>query len=167
MKKLLFLLLFVNCNGKLSEPNVANVMVTMQRVERIEIMDNLWITSKSLWGHLESNDVSVENMVVNWWSNMYWHKKDSTGYFKTLCKDCKSGVWYDKDGTTDTMSILCFDSLEWVTNRTSIVDSLGYFYNTLKPVRTMQGHNDMGSFMKLYWTIKDVVVDSQEIFLMD
>ena len=48
----------------------------------------------------------------------------------------------------------------------SVVDSLGYFYNTLTPTKVMQGKGS-GSYMKLYWSIENTIIDSQEIFLME
>ena len=48
----------------------------------------------------------------------------------------------------------------------SLTDSLGYFYNTLTPVKVMQNKGS-GSVMKLYWSIENTLIDSQEIFLMD
>ena len=54
------------------------------------------------------------------------------------------------------------DTLRWITDEYSTVDSLGYFYNTLTPTKMMQDR-----FMKLYWSIENTLIDSQEIFLMD
>ena len=58
------------------------------------------------------------------------------------------------------------DTLRWTTDRYSEVDSLGYFFNVLRPVRVMQDKGS-GSYMKLYWSIENTLIDSQEIFLMD
>ena len=58
------------------------------------------------------------------------------------------------------------DTLRWTTDEYSIVDSAGYFYNTLTPAKVMQNKGS-GSGMKLYWSIENTLIDSQEIFLMD
>ena len=58
------------------------------------------------------------------------------------------------------------DTLRWTTDVYSLTDSLGYFYNTLTPVKVMQNKGS-GSVMKLYWSIENTLIDSQEIFLMD
>ena len=58
------------------------------------------------------------------------------------------------------------DTLRWTTDVYSIVDSAGYFYNRLTPTKVMQGKG-AGSYMKLYWSIENTLIDSQEIFLME
>ena len=65
-----------SCDDRVEEPNESNVIVTMLRVNRIEILDNIWITPAPIWGHLESEEVDVERLVVHWWSNMYWDEDD-------------------------------------------------------------------------------------------
>ena len=104
-------------------------------------------------------------MVVNWFSDMYWDENDSSGYYKLLCGRCDEAVWYDMDGTTDTTTI-DISELRWVTQRSSVTDSLGNFYNVLTPVTTMIGHDGYGSWMWLWWSIEGTVIDSQEIYLM-
>ena len=72
MKKLLFLLLLFCCDDRVEDPTKSNIIVTMLRVDRIEILDWLWITPAPIWGHLESEDsIPLERMVVHWWSNKY------------------------------------------------------------------------------------------------
>ena len=166
MKKLLFLLLILfNCDDRVEDPNKSNIIVTMLRVDRIEILDWLWITPAPIWGNLESDEVDVEGMVVHWWSNMYWDEDDSSGHYKLLSNRRNRAVWYDNFGNRDTMDV-DVDTLRWTTDRYSEVDSLGYFFNVLRPVRVMQDKGS-GSYMKLFWSIENTLIDSQEIFLMD
>ena len=167
MRKYLFgLLLILSCDDRVEEPNQANVIVTMLRVERIELLNSLWVTPSPMWGHLESNDTVVDRLVVHWWTNMYWDEDDSSGYYKLLPNRRNKAVWYDDFGNRDTVNVNV-DTLRWITDEYSLVDSLGYFYNTLTPVRPMRGYDLMGRVMKLYWSIENTLVDSQEIFLMD
>ena len=165
-KYLIGLLLLLSCDDRVEEPNQANVIVTMLRVERIELLNNLWVTPSPMWGHLESNDTVVDRLVVHWWTNMYWDEDDSSGYYKLLPNRRNKAVWYDDFGNRDTVNVNV-DTLRWITDEYSLVDSLGYFYNTLTPVRPMRGYDLMGRVMKLYWSIENTLVDSQEIFLMD
>ena len=166
MKKLLFLLLLLfNCDDRVEDPKKSNIIVTMLRVDRIEILDWLWITPAPIWGNLESDEVDVEGMVVHWWSNMYWDEDDSSGHYKLLSNRRNRAVWYDNFGNRDTMDV-DVDTLRWTTDRYSEVDSLGYFFNVLRPVRVMQDKGS-GSYMKLFWSIENTLIDSQEIFLMD
>ena len=162
---LLLFLLTNSCDDRIEEPNEANVIVTMLRIDRIEILDDLWITPAPIWGHLESEDVPVERMVVHWWSNMYWDEDDSSGHYRLLPNRRNKAIWYDNFGNRDTMNVNV-DTLRWTTNRYSIVDSLGYFYNLLSPTQVMQNKGS-GSEMRLYWSIQNTLIDSQEIFLMD
>ena len=167
MKKLLLTLtLLFGCDDRIKEETESSIIVTMLRVDRIEILDNLWVTPSPMWGNLEAQDIDVERLVVHWWSNMYWDENDSSGYYKLLPNRRNRAVWRDDFGNRDTVDV-DVDTLRWITDSYSIVDSLGYFYNTLTPVRPMQGHNLMGSFMMLYWSINNTLIDSQEIFLMD
>tara|TARA_B100000902_G_C27292875_1_gene908224 strand:- start:1316 stop:1837 length:522 start_codon:yes stop_codon:yes gene_type:complete len=159
------LLLFIGCDDRIEEPNKANVIVTVLRVDRIEIRDNLWITPAPIWGHLESEDAPVDRLIVHWWSNMYWDEDDSTGHYRLLPNRRNKAIYYDNFGNRDTVDINV-DTLRWTTDEYSTVDSLGYFYNTLTPVRVMQSKGS-GSWMKLYWSIEGTVIDSQTIFLMD
>lgn len=165
MKILLLLLLFLGCDDKVEEPNESRVIVTMLRVERIEILDNIWITSVPIWGHLESKDTPVERLVVHWWSNLYWDENDSSGHYRLLPNKRNRAIYYDNFGNRDTVDV-DVDTLRWTTDEYSIVDSLGYFYNTLTPTKVMQDKG-LGSLMKLYWSIENTLIDSQEIFLMD
>ena len=78
MKKIFWVILILtlltgSCDDRIEDPDRSNVIVTMLRVNRIEILDNIWITPAPIWGHLESDEVEVERMVVHWWSNNnYW-----------------------------------------------------------------------------------------------
>ena len=138
MKKLLFLLLLLfNCDDRVEDPKKSNIIVTMLRVDRIEILDWLWITPAPIWGNLESDEVDVEGMVVHWWSNMYWDEDDSSGHYKLLSNRRNRAVWYDNFGNRDTIDV-DVNTLRWTTDRYSEVDSLGYFFNVLRPVRVMQ-----------------------------
>ena len=161
----LLLLLFFGCDDKVEEPNESRVIVTMLRVERIEILDNIWITPAPMWGHLESEESDVERLVVHWWSNLYWDENDSSGHYRLLPNRRNKAIYYDNFGNRDTVDV-DVDTLRWTTDKYSTVDSLGYFYNTLTPVKIMQDKG-LGSLMKLYWSIENTLVDSQEIFLMD
>ena len=166
MKKLLFLLLLFGCDDRIEEQNKSNIIVTMLRVPRIEILDNSWITSTPIWGHLHSEDsIPLERLVVHWWSNMYWDEDDSSGHYRLLPNRRNKAIWYDNFGNRDTMDVNV-DTLRWTTDVYSLTDSLGYFYNTLTPVKVMQDKGS-GSVMKLYWSIENTLIDSQEIFLMD
>tara|TARA_Y100000592_G_scaffold96988_1_gene166677 strand:+ start:195 stop:725 length:531 start_codon:yes stop_codon:yes gene_type:complete len=161
-----FIFTIINsCDDRVEEPNEANIVVTMLKVDRIEILDWLWVTPYPIWGHLHSDDVMVERMVVHWWTNMYWDEDDSSGHYKLLPNRRNKAIWYDNFGNRDTMDVNV-DTLRWITDKHSIVDSMGYFYNTLTPTRVMQNKGS-GSYMKLYWSIENTLVDSQEIFLMD
>ena len=161
MKKLLLLLLLLGCDDRVEDPSKSNIIVTMLRVDRIEIHDWLWITPAPIWGHLESEEVDVQGMVVHWWSNLYWDEDDSSGHYRLLPNRRNKAIWYDNFGNRDTMDVNV-DTLKWITDEYSTVDSAGYFYNTLTPTKMMQDR-----FMKLYWSIENTLVDSQEIFLMD
>ena len=166
MKKIFWVILTLilltgSCDDRVENPTKSNVIVTMLRVDRIEILDNLWITPAPIWGHLESEEADVERLVVHWWSNMYWDEDDSSGHYRLLSNRRNKAIWYDNFGNRDTMDVNV-DTLRWITDRYSEVDSLGYFYNTLTPTKMMQD-----KFMKLYWSIENTLVDSQEIFLMD
>ena len=158
---LILTLLTGSCDDRIEDPDKSNIIVTMLRVSRIEILDNLWITPAPIWGHLESEDSDVERLVVHWWSNMYWDEDDSSGHYRLLSNRRNKAIWYDNFGNRDTMDV-SVDTLRWTTDRYSEVDSLGYFYNTLTPTKMMQDR-----FMKLYWSIENTLIDSQEIFLMD
>jgi len=158
--------LTVTCDDRIEEPNESNIIVTMLRVDRIELHDWLWITPAPIWGHLESEDnVPVERLVVHWWSNMYWNENDSSGHYRLLPNRRNKAIWYDNFGNRDTVDV-DVDTLRWTTDKYSEVDSLGYFYNTLTPIRVMQDKGS-GSYMKLFWSIENTLIDSQEIFLMD
>tara|TARA_R100001463_G_scaffold132048_2_gene192436 strand:+ start:107 stop:604 length:498 start_codon:yes stop_codon:yes gene_type:complete len=165
MKKLLLLLLLLGCDDRVEDPSKSNIIVTMLRVDRIEIHDWLWITPAPIWGHLESEEVDVQGMVVHWWSNLYWDEDDSSGHYRLLPNRRNRAIWYDNFGNRDTMDVNV-DTLRWVTDVTSVTDSLGYFYNTLRPIKVMQDKGS-GSYLKLYWSIENTLIDSQEIFLMD
>ena len=165
MKILLLLLLFLGCDDRVEEPDESRIIVTMLRIERIEIFDNIWITPAPIWGHLESEVVDVERLVVHWWSNLYWDEDDSSGHYKLLPNRRNKAIYYDNFGNRDTVDV-DVDTLRWTTDKYSTVDSLGYFYNTLTPTKVMQDKGS-GSLMKLYWSIENTLIDSQEIFLMD
>ena len=137
----------------------------MNRVPYIVLNSNNWITDYTIYGRLESNNYDVNRMVVNWFSDLYWDENDSTGYYKLLCGRCRNAVWHDMDGTTDTLEVN-ISELRWITQKSSVADSLGNFYNLLSPVNSMRGHDEMGSWMWLWWSIEGTVIDSQEIYLM-
>ena len=162
-----FIFTMINsCDDRVEDPDKSNIIVTMLKVDRIEILDWLWITPAPIWGHLESEDsIPVERMIVHWWSNMYWDEDDSSGHYRLLSNRRNKAIWYDNFGNRDTMDV-DVDTLRWTTDRYSEVDSLGYFFNTLRPTRVMQDKGS-GSYMKLYWSIENTLIDSQEIFLMD
>ena len=61
----------------------------------------------------------------------------------------------------DSFCIFVYNS-----GNSGVNSSLGYFYNTLTPTKVMQDKGS-GSLMKLYWSIENTLIDSQEIFLMD
>tara|TARA_Y100001937_G_C7053752_1_gene300391 strand:+ start:357 stop:857 length:501 start_codon:yes stop_codon:yes gene_type:complete len=165
IRKLLILLLLLGCDDRIEEPNKANVIVTILRMERIEILDNIWITPAPIWGHLESEDTPVERLVVHWWSNLYWNENDSSGHYRLLPNRRNKAIYYDNFGNRDTVDINV-DTLRWITDVYSVVDSAGYFYNTLTPTKVMQNKGS-GSWMKLFWSIENTLIDSQEIFLME
>jgi len=170
IKKLMWVVLILvlitgSCDDRVEEPNESRIIVTMLRVNRIEILDNIWVTPAPIWGHLESEVVDVERLMVHWWSNMYWDEDDSSGHYKLLPNTRNKAIYYDNFGNRDTVDINV-DTLRWTTDEYSIVDSLGYFYNTLTPTKVMQGKGS-GSYMKLYWSIENTLIDSQEIFLME
>ena len=162
---LILVFLISGCDDRVKEPNESRIIVTMLRVERIEIQDNLWITPAPMWGHLESMDTPIDRLVVHWWSNMYWDEDDSSGHYRLLSNRRNKAIWYDNFGNRDTIDVNV-DTLRWTTDEYSTVDSLGYFYNTLTPIKVMQNKGS-GSWMKLYWSIENTLVDSQAIFLMD
>ena len=170
IKKLMWVVLILvlitgSCDDRVEEADESRIIVTMLRVNRIEIHDNIWITPAPIWGHLESEVVDVERLVVHWWSNMYWDEDDSSGHYKLLPNRRNKAIYYDNFGNRDTMDVNV-DTLRWTTDEYSVVDSLGYFYNTLTPTKVMQGKGS-GSYMKLYWNIENTIIDSQEIFLME
>ena len=165
MIKILLLLLFLGCNDVVEEPNKLNVTVTMLRIERIELYDNFWITPVWMYGRLKSEDTSVEGMVVHWRSNLYWDEDDSSGHYRVLPNKRNRAIYYDNFGNRDTVDV-DVDTLRWITDEYSIADSSGYFHNSLTPTRVMKDKG-LGSLMKLYWSIENTLVDSQEIFLMD
>ena len=165
MKILLLLLLFLGCDDRVEEPDESRIIVTMLRIERIEILDNIWITPVWMYGRLESEDTSVEGMVVHWWSNLYWDENDSSGHYRVLPNKRNRAIYYDSFGNRDTVDV-DVDTLRWITDEYSTADSLGWFHNSLTPTRVMQDKG-LGSLMKLYWSIENTLVDSQEIFLMD
>ena len=161
-----FIFTMINsCDDRVEDPDKSNIIVTMLKVDRIEILDWLWITPAPIWGHLESEDTAVDRLVVHWWSNMYWDEDDSSGHYRLLSNRRNKAIWYDNFGNRDTMDV-DVDTLRWTTDRYSEVDSLGYFFNTLRPTRVMQNKGP-GSYMKLYWSIQNTLIDSQEIFLME
>ena len=170
IKKLMWVVLILvlitgSCDDRVEEPNESRIIVTMLRVNRIEILDNIWVTPAPIWGHLESEVVDVERLVVHWWSNMYWDEDDSSGHYKLLSNQRNKAIYYDNFGNRDTIDV-DVDTLRWTTDEYSVVDSLGYFYNTLTPTKVMQGKGS-GSYMKLFWSIENTIIDSQEIFLME
>ena len=138
-----------------------NVTVIMPSIPRIELNDYTWQTLVTVYGLLESDNIDVENMRVEWSSDMFWVVHDSAGYFKLDCRTCVNGTWYDSDGTTEPMTYN-FHTMAPVTNQVSLADATGEFGNVLAPVRSMVGRS-----MWLWWSIIGTVVDSMSIFLME
>ena len=139
------------------------VFVDMPIIQRIELNDYSWQTLFTIDGDLESEDPnqSLEFFRVTWESNMFWLVNDTTGYFKTNCRTCTNGVWYDSDGSTIEMEY-DFHSMAPVTNQVSITNSEGNFSNVIAPVRSMVGRS-----MWLWWSVNGTLVDSMSIFLME
>lgn len=158
----LFLILFLYSCDPISESTLPpKVTVTMLRVPRIELYDYQFITPLTIWGELQSEEVNVSNMTVTWLSDMYWNENDSSGFYRLLCRTCNNGIWFDLDGTKDTIQIDLM-RVKWITEVESKVDDLGRFYNTLTPIRPMVDRN-----MWLWWFVEGTLVDSQQIFLME
>ena len=130
--RILLLLLFLGCDDRVEEPNKSNVIVTMLRVERIEILDNIWVTPAPMWGHLESEEVDVERLVVHWWSNLYWDEDDSSGHYRLLPNRRNKAIYYDNFGNRDTVDVNV-DTLRWTTDKYSTVDSFCLFYTSPSP----------------------------------
>lgn len=143
------------------EHPTGNVTVVMPLIPRIELSDHTWQTLVTMYGILESDNIDVENMRIEWQSDMFWVVDDTTGYFRLDCRTCISGTWYDSDGTTTPMTYN-FHTMAPVTNQVSLADSEGSFGNVLAPVRSMVGRS-----MWLWWSINNTVVDSMSIYLME
>ena len=162
----LLLLIAIGCEddpigpGDFPDDNI-NVLVSMPLIERIELNDYSWQTLVTIYGNLESDDIDVEFMRVEWDSDMFWLIYDTTGYFRADCRGCVSGTWYSSDGSTEDMQY-DFHTMAPVTNQVSLADSGGEFGNVLAPVRSM-----IGESMWLWWSINGTVIDSMSIFLME
>ena len=155
------LLITIGCESP-AEPvddNHGTVYVTVEHVPSINLDPNRWQTLKTIWGVLESDEFDMSYTRVSWSSNMYWVVGDTTGYFKSNCRTCTDGVWYDSDGTTSSM-VYDFHSMSPVTNQISIADDLGQVGNVLAPVRSMRGDS-----MILWLNIGTAYLDSMEIQL--
>mgnify|MGYP001175857792 CR=1 FL=1 len=159
MRIILLLILFFSCIDE--RDRVAHIEVTMLRIPYVPMSYSDWITPIYMYGTLTSDNYDVEGTIVRWFSDLYWDEDDSTGYYKLLCGRCDEAVWYDSDGSSDTLQI-DINELEWITNEFSITDSLGNFYNLLTPINLMRD-----DFLTLWWSIEETVIDSQVIFLMD
>ena len=161
----LLFLLIIGCEssptGTQNYHGTAEVSVIMPSIESIELNDYSWQTLVTMYGVLESDNIDVKNIRIEWQSDMFWIVGNTTGYFKLDCRTCVNGTWYDTDGTTIPM-IYNFHTMSPVTNQVSIADASGEFGNVLAPVNIM---ND--DFMWLWWSINGTVVDSMSIFLMD
>ena len=143
------------------EHATGNVTVIMPSITRIELSDYTWQTLVTMYGLLESDNINVENMRIEWQSDMFWVVDDTTGYFRLDCRTCIGGTWYDTDGTSSRMTYN-FHTMAPVTNQVSLADSEGEFGNVLAPVRSMVGQS-----MWLWWSINNTVVDSMSIYLME
>tara|TARA_B100000902_G_scaffold221141_1_gene210026 strand:+ start:3812 stop:4255 length:444 start_codon:yes stop_codon:yes gene_type:complete len=143
------------------EHATGNVTVIMPLIPRIELSDYTWQTLVTMYGLLESDNIDVENMRIEWQSDMFWVVDDTTGYFRLDCRTCIGGTWYDTDGTSSRMTYN-FHTMAPVTNQVSLADSEGEFGNVLAPVRSM-----VGKSMWLWWSINDTVIDSMSIYLME
>jgi len=143
------------------EHATGNVTVIMPSIPRIELSDYTWQTLVTMYGLLESDNINVENMRIEWQSDMFWVVDDTTGYFRLDCRTCIGGTWYDTDGTSSRMTYN-FHTMAPVTNQVSLADSEGEFGNVLAPVRSMVGQS-----MWLWWSINDTVIDSMSIYLME
>jgi len=143
------------------EHATGNVTVIMPSIPRIELSDYTWQTLVTMYGLLESDNINVENMRIEWQSDMFWVVDDTTGYFRLDCRTCIGGTWYDTDGTSSRMTYN-FHTMAPVTNQVSLADSEGEFGNVLAPVRSMVGQS-----MWLWWSINNTVVDSMSIYLME
>ena len=161
----LLFLLIVGCDstptGSQHYHGTANVTVVMPSIPRIELNDYSWQTLVTMYGLLESDDVDVKNMRIEWQSDMFWLVGDTTGYMRLDCRTCINGTWYGTDGTEFPMTYN-FHTMSPVTNQVSLADAAGEFGNVLAPVRSMVGES-----MWLWWSINGTVVDSMSIFLME
>ena len=161
------LLLVISCEspvgtGMTSHEHVTgNVTVIMPSIPRIELNDYTWQTIVTMYGLLESENISVENMRIEWQSDMFWVVDDTSGYFRLDCRTCVNGIWHDSDGTTSPMTYN-FHTMAPVTNQVSITNSEGNFSNVIAPVRSM-----VGKSMWLWWSVNGTLVDSMSIFLME
>lgn len=145
--------------GDFEQDDSGTLYVSVEPVPKIQLNTNTWQTIKTITGELTSEGIDVSYVRVTWFSDMYWVVGDTTGYFKTNCRECEEGVWYDLDGTTATMSY-SFHTMAPVTNQVSIATNDGEINNVLAPVRSMSG--DM---MWLWWSINGAIADSMQISL--
>ena len=170
MKKLLLLLLlFLSCD---LEPKQKEVVVQIESFAgRMEIMDTPWYTTHIVRGKVVGGE---EGMKIKWYTDMYWDRTDSSGYLQMLSRSEIYGKWHDV--YKDTITYRYRDGANHIpiVEPYSIVNSSGNFRLLLSPVKTMQGcmtcpnpYLKNGSFMRLWWEVNEVLVDSMEIFLMD
>ena len=176
MKKLLLLLLLLIGCSLDSEETIPTYTYTLNvdHPIRIEIMDVQWTTYHIVLGNISSDDVDVEGMKIKWYTDMYWDRTDSSGYLQMLSRSEIYGKWHDV--YKDTITYRYRDGANHIpiVEPYSIVNSSGNFRLLLSPVKTMQGcmtcpnpYLKNGSFMRLWWEVNEVLVDSMEIFLMD
>ena len=159
----LLLILAIGCElpteGKEVGDFHGTAFVAVEYIGEIELNESTWQTLYTMGGQMWSDDYNVTHTRIEWESDMYWKVHDPNGYFKTDCRGCLSGTWYDTDGSTERLT---FDehTMAPVTNQVSLVRSDGTFNNVIAPVQSMTGKH-----MWLWWSTGGSVVDSMAIYL--
>ena len=134
--------------------------VEVENIGEIELHDGTYQTLYTMGGLMWSESgYDVTYTRIEWESDMYWKVYDTDGYFKVDCRGCTSGTWYDSDGST-AQETLDLHTMAPVTNKISLVDDDGEFYNVLAPVTSMNG-----KYMTLWWSTAGAVIDSQMIYI--
>lgn len=139
--------------------NSGTVYCSVPDIPEIELDDAKWQTLKPVDGELSSEEIDVQYIRVSFQSDMFWIVGDTTGYFKSNCRGCQDGVWYDTDGTVQEM-YYDFHTMAPVTNQVSLAREDGTFRNMLAPVKSMKG-----DAMWLWWSINGTIIDSMSISL--
>ena len=156
------ILFFIGCEDNRipeREESYFTYTLSVEPIGSIDLNEYSWQTLRTVWGQMSSEGGGVCNVRVEWSSNMYWVVGDTSGYFKTDCRTCNSGIWYDTDGTTEYMSY-DFHTMAPVTNQVSMVNDEGLFGNVLAPVSAMKG-----DAMWLWWNVGTAYIDSMLIVL--